>query len=205
MSDEKSDKDQSEKIAIDIAARIKAGDHSAEAEFVSEYGPGLLTMLRMRMRFDSRVDDVYQDVLIIVLQRLRGDGLDQPEKLPAFIQGVAVKVIAGKYRKDHDFDTQPDMDKIGVIQDHAPSTVHQISTEQSDRAARTLLKKLPNKRYREILFRHYVLGESKSWICGAMELTPQNFDRVIHRARYAFRKLLEDKGIDSVDDLFDEE
>ena len=57
-----------------------------------------------------------------------------------------------------------------------------------------LLNDLKNARDREILFRSFVLDHDKIEICEALELSKENFDRVIYRAKRRFRQILEDQS-----------
>ena len=60
------DKDQ---IAIGLTKRISSGDRSAESELVSQYGGGLLIMLRQRTGDHQLANDLYQETFIIVIRR----------------------------------------------------------------------------------------------------------------------------------------
>lgn len=202
MTSDKKDIDKGREAA-EIVKRIGAGDRSAETLLVERYGLALTGMIRARMRNDSRHDDIYQETIWFVIQRLRGEGLNEPEKLPAFMMGVAKNMIRSRRRSDHDDVIVRDPDLVDDIVHSDPSVIEEFSGEQFRQAVDDLIRRLPNPRYREILYRHHVLAEEKKWICGAMDLSPANFDRVIHRARNALRKLLDDDAIVSMNDFFE--
>jgi len=79
--------------AASLAERIKAGDSAAEEELVSTYRRGVLAIARARMRDLETAKDVTQDVLTEALKEIRAGKLREPDKLSAFIEGIAHNVI----------------------------------------------------------------------------------------------------------------
>lgn len=191
------------RISADLVRRVAAGEKSAETAIVEHYGSALRAMIRSRMPGDARHDDVFQETMWAVILRLRSRPIDDPEKLGAFISGVAKNKIRSRKRSDHDVNTTPDAEYIDALRNYLPSAMDDIEGEEFRDAVRVLISRLSNQRYMEILVRHHVHGEEKPWICGAMDLTPANFDRVIHRARNAVKALVEGDEIHSIQEFID--
>jgi RNA polymerase sigma factor (sigma-70 family) len=76
-----------------LVRRIRAGDRSAEEELVKQYRPGVLTIAAARTRDYEAARDLTQEIFIHVLKAVREGQLREPEKLSAFIQGIARNVI----------------------------------------------------------------------------------------------------------------
>ncbi len=63
----------------ELSRRIREGDVSAESELIRQFEPGLRVLLRRRTGGDhGLLQDLVQETLLVVIQRLRGDGIDDP-------------------------------------------------------------------------------------------------------------------------------
>lgn len=72
-----------------IAAAAPEQDAVAEAEVCRRFAPRVRLFGRRHLRSDAAAADLAQEVLIIVLQKLRDGDLRDAEKLPAFVLGTA--------------------------------------------------------------------------------------------------------------------
>src|SRR5262249_10167889 len=76
-----------------LVERILQGDKSAEEELVQRYWPGVLEIVRARIRSNpEEAYDITQDTFVVVLQAIRADKLREREKLVGFIHGVAINL-----------------------------------------------------------------------------------------------------------------
>jgi RNA polymerase sigma-70 factor (ECF subfamily) len=80
-------------LGASLAERIQGGDVSAEEELGRLYGRGLVAIARMRTGDAEAARDLSQQILIEALKALRGGELREPDKLAAFIQGIARNLI----------------------------------------------------------------------------------------------------------------
>ena len=85
--------------AAELARRIAAGDAAAESELVERYSRGVLYLLRRTTRDPDLADDLHQETFRVVLERLRGKGIAEPERLAGFIRSTARNLFIGDYRK----------------------------------------------------------------------------------------------------------
>jgi RNA polymerase sigma-70 factor (ECF subfamily) len=74
-----------------LVERILQGDRSAEEELVQQYWRRVFLIVRARIRNRNPEEayDLTQNTFVVVLQAIRADKLREPEKLVAFIHGVA--------------------------------------------------------------------------------------------------------------------
>jgi RNA polymerase sigma-70 factor (ECF subfamily) len=75
-----------------LAERVLAGDRAAEAQLLQHFSPRIYALLCARTRDREASRDLLQDTLIAVLRALRQGQLREPDKLGAFILGIARNV-----------------------------------------------------------------------------------------------------------------
>ena len=184
-------RDGADSEASQLALRIADGDRAAEAELVARYGSKIEFILRRHVRDSTMAADLCQDTLIIVIERLRDKGLDEPEKLAAFIHRTAINLARGEARTYYRRNTHADSERVELQGTHEPLMVERIAHEQLAESIRSLLGELRQPRDRQLLRRFYLSEESKASICQSLEVTPEHFDRILYRACQRFRGILE--------------
>jgi RNA polymerase sigma-70 factor, ECF subfamily len=182
-------------IAADLVRRIASGDPAAEEELVRRYSQGLLFHLRRMTGDPSLSDDLHQETFRVVLERLRGGGIADPERLAGFILGTGRNLFLAGWRKQS---RRGERDAVDVeeleLLDPAPDPFDQTLREEEIREVRRLLGGLGTDRDRQILFRFYVAEEKKERICADLGLSSLHFNRVLFRARQRFREMLAELG-----------
>jgi RNA polymerase sigma-70 factor (ECF subfamily) len=171
-------------------ARIGAGDVSAEAELARHFGPKIEFILRRRLRDPSLAADLCQDTLIVVIERLRGEGIDEADKLSAFIHRTAEYLANNHGRKRQRRRTYADTDHIEAAACETTLLADQIEREELARLVRDSMGELSQPRDRQLLRRFYLGEEEKDALCREFGVTPAHFDRVLYRARQRFAALL---------------
>jgi len=78
---------------ITLVERIAAGDPSAEEELARLFSDSVIVMATVRLRDREAARDVAQEVMIAVLSALRAGQLREPDRLAAFVYGVARNLI----------------------------------------------------------------------------------------------------------------
>ncbi len=180
-------------VAADLVRRIAAGDAAAETEMVERYSRGLLFMLRRMSGNPDLADDLHQDAFRIVLERLRGKGLAEPERLVGFLNRTARNLFIADYRKRARRKTD-DLDEAEPPADPAPSQESRALLDEEAAQVRRLIGELQGDRDRQLLYRFYIVEEAKESICADLELSSLHFNRVLFRARQRFKTLLEVYG-----------
>lgn len=177
----------------DFVARIASGDHQAEVEFVRAYERGVRALVRRHCRpGDPIVEDIAQEVLARVLERLRVGAIRDAAALPAYVQATIVYTTSAEYRSRHVSEPASTIDGL------AGSDNPLDDTESGQLAAllRVLLAQLPVARDREILARFYLDEQDKDEVCRQLGIEASHFHRVVFRARERFRLLLDHAGIE---------
>jgi RNA polymerase sigma-70 factor (ECF subfamily) len=182
-------------IAAGIVRRIRSGDRNAEEEMVRRYSRGLLFHLRRMTGDPALSDDLHQETFRVVLERLRGEGIGEPERLAGFILRTGRNLFLGSYRKRERRGEGASLDNDAVeVSDPAPGQLSTILRDEEIREVRRLIGELGTGRDRQILFRFYVAEEDKERICSDLDLSTLHFNRVLYRARQRFKELLQGSG-----------
>jgi RNA polymerase sigma-70 factor (ECF subfamily) len=188
---EASESELEPQIAADLVARIGRGARDAEEALVRRYGPGLLYLLKRRTRDPELALDLRQDTFRIAIEKLRTSRIDDPERLGAYLRGVALNLWIAHQRKHARRATTADSDAVEEAADEgAAGPFENVSREQVRACVGALLQELGTPRDREILTRFYIEDEDKDAICEALGVDSTHFNRVLFRAKQRFRELL---------------
>jgi RNA polymerase sigma-70 factor, ECF subfamily len=179
----------------ELSRRIREGDVSAESELIRQFEPGLRVLLRRRTGGDmGLLQDLVQETLLIVIQRLRGAGIDDPQKLAAFAAQTARNLAIASLRKAERQRTDVDSEATERNADPSQGLHDRTADVEAALAVRALLRELPQHRDRLMLKRFYLEDHDKQLICRELELSEAAFNQALSRARKRFRQILEERG-----------
>ena len=179
----------------ELSRRIREGDVSAESELIRQFEPGLRVLLRRRTGGDlGLLQDLVQETLLIVIQRLRGAGIDDPQKLAAFAAQTARNLAIASLRKAERQKTDVDSEATERNPDPSRGVQAHVEDVEAAMAVRALLRELPQSRDRLMLKRFYLDDHDKELICQDMQLSEAAFNQALSRARKRFRQILEERG-----------
>lgn len=180
----------------DLVERIVAGDAGAERQFVQQYQLGIRAVVRRYCRpADPCVDDIVQDVIKCVLEKLRGGELRTAAALPGYVQTIAANSATAEYRSRARMAEAPEDALHALAAEGDP--VRELEQQEQVRRVRALLAQLPIERDRQILKLFYLKERSKADVCAALGIDESHFHRVVHRARERLRHLAEGAGLAS--------
>jgi len=179
-----------------LVRRIQAGDPAAESELVARFSRGLLLMLRRLVQNPALADDLHQETFALVLGKIRGGEVREPEKLAAFIRSTARNLFIADRRKEARYRAFDDGEEEGphtvpALADRAPAPLERVLAEEEARQVQRLLAELRFDRDRQLLLRFYLSDDSKEEICADLEIEPQRFHQVLFHARERLRELWE--------------
>jgi RNA polymerase sigma-70 factor (ECF subfamily) len=157
-------------------------------------------LLRRRTGGDfGLLQDLVQETLLVVIQRLRGAGIDDPQKLAAFAAQTARNLAIASLRKAERQKTDVDSDATDRNADTSRGVQEIAADVEAALAVRALLRELPQARDRLMLKRFYLDDHDKEVICQEMDLTEAAFNQALSRARKRFRQILEERGFSKRD------
>lgn len=172
-----------------LVARIQAGDHEAESLLVDTYYKGLLFLSKRITRQPWLAEETAQQTMQLVLEKIRAGEPQDPERLNAFIQGVARNLATGHYRKENRRGTHVSMESAPQepADDREPDQTL-LHREQARIVSETLAH-MKDGREKEMLTRFYIQEEDKEPICKHFGISSQHFNRVLYQARQTFKAL----------------
>ncbi len=182
-------------IAAGLVRRIRGGDRSAEDEMIARYSRGVLFLLRRLSGGSDLAEDLHPETFRVVLERLRGPGLEDPGRLVGFIQGTARHLFLGENRKRLRRKTDAAGESLPDGADPLPSQLESTVRDERARLVRQMLAELEPERDRRVLYRFYLAEEDKDRICVDLGLSAKHFNRVLYRARQRFKRLLEGSAL----------
>ena len=98
MSFEGSDADDDAALARKILVRPAGEDAAAEAELCRRFGPRIRLYGLRHLRNEAAAADLMQDVLVLVLRKLREGAVREPERLASFVLGTARQTVVDARR-----------------------------------------------------------------------------------------------------------
>ena len=178
-----------------IVLEALTGDRRAESRMLQSLRPGVLAVLRYGA-FHRWVDaeDLTQETLHIVVERVRARTIDDPRKVFAFAAATARNLALNAARKVLRQQTVVDselVDELAQNLEMEQSDLSESDDRQLAEAVMSLLDELPTERDRQLLVRFYLEGVDKQQLCRELGLSPKHFDRVLMRARSRLRTIIE--------------
>jgi RNA polymerase sigma-70 factor (ECF subfamily) len=178
-----------------IVAAALTGDKRAESRMLVVLRPGVLAVLRFGA-FHRWVDaeDLTQETLHIVVERVRAGTIEDPRKVFSFAASTARNLALNAARKALRQQTIVDSELVDELAQNLEMEQSELS-DADDRhlaeAVMAMLEELPTERDRQMLTRFYLDGVDKQQLCRELGLSPKHFDRVLMRARSRLRTIIE--------------
>jgi RNA polymerase sigma-70 factor (ECF subfamily) len=94
------DADDDAAIAQRIVSCAPGRDSAAEAELCRRLGPRIRLYGRKHLRDEAAAADLMQDVLVLLLGKLRERGVRDPKQIASFALGTARQMVADRRRGD---------------------------------------------------------------------------------------------------------
>jgi RNA polymerase sigma-70 factor (ECF subfamily) len=182
-----------------LVARIEAGERAAEAELVERFSRGLVLLLRRLAQNPALADDLHQETLALVIEKIRRGEVREPESLAGFVRSTARNLFLADRRKAARYgplnlrgeDGEEEGRPATVLADRGPAPLEQVMAAEEAREVRRLLGELRFERDRQLLFRFYLSDDSRERICADLKIDPERFNQVLHRARERLRVIWE--------------
>jgi len=170
-----------------LASRIAGAGASAaseeEAELCRRFERRVVYFARRRMASDDLARDLAQDTLLLTLQKLRAGEVRDPDRIGAFILGVARTLSISAWRRDAP--TEP--------LDEAGARVATAADERGDPIAgpkvAACLEALPEK-YRTVVMLSFYAERTSTEVAKSLGTTSTNVRVIRHRSLALLRDCL---------------
>ncbi len=175
----------------DYIRRLQAGDAETERHFTGYFGELLRVRLRRRNLAVQLADDICQETFARVLDAIRSDRLQNPERLGAFILSICDHVLFEFHRQEGKFPAG----EMADFPDHRVSPDRALLTAERLRIVRSILQELSPKD-RQALRMVFFEERDSDEVSRALGVTPDYLRVVLHRARLRLRTKLEKSDAD---------
>ena len=165
-------------------AQLTAGDPETERHFVVYFSELIRIKLRAKLRSPELAEEVRQETFLRVLNLLRKNGLERPERLGAFVNTVCNNVTMEMIRSDSRTDPYPAEDFDPV--DERVDVESDLVTEERKKIVTTVLNGLPDKQ-RELLQLVFIQEKDKDEVCRLLNVDREYLRVLVHRAKDRFR------------------
>ena len=85
---------------VSLVRRIQQGDREAETELARQFYVRVRPMASVQLHWSDAAVDIAQETIVQALEALRAGKIREPEKLPAFVLGIARNLINNHRRKE---------------------------------------------------------------------------------------------------------
>jgi RNA polymerase sigma factor (sigma-70 family) len=131
-----------------LVERIRAGDATAEEDFVKLYRHRVFLVATVRTRDRDAARDITQDVLLAVLMALRAGKIRECDKLAAFVQGTARNLI-NNYLRTRTRRAEAGLDTIAIL---GPDPIEELESAERQVIIQRELKGYSNQDQKILLF-----------------------------------------------------
>ena len=154
----------------------------SESELL-DYLPGVRSLLRRMTRDVQLARDLSQDVLLATIQALRAGRISDPSAIAGYMCQIARHLVYADRRRSNPLISDNLPDTASTWADTPRTPLETCEIQELQIMARATLAELPTARDRDLLYGFYVDGLGKAELMIRLQLTSEQFDRVIHRAR----------------------
>jgi RNA polymerase sigma-70 factor (ECF subfamily) len=170
-------------------------DRAAVAALIAKHYTGLRLLILRRAGDPELAADILNQAACTAWEKWQSGQVRRPEEIGGYIFQVAMNLLRNRRRKVADrADRRADSEVLGHLPAAADATDRWLEKKIAARVKR-VLQELTSPRDREVLVRFYLHEEEKEAICRDLALSPDQFDKVLHRARARLKELLEASGL----------
>lgn len=169
------------------------------AQIIDTYGPDILRFCRITAGNSAEGDELYQDTMLILLEKR--NGLDGSQNVKSYAISVAVKLWKNKQRKAArrlrlvPQESLEELKQCGIPPGETASPEEGLLQKSQAEILREIIRQLPEQ-YRLPLYLHYSADLPVKEIAKLMKLPESTVKTRLRRAREQLRQKLEEMDYD---------
>ena len=175
-----------------LVARIRSGDAGAETELVKRYQRGVLFVISRSVTDSTVTEDLYQETFQLVLEKVRGGEVREPECLSGFVVSIARNLVIDYFRRSTRAANREEDVDAQAIPLPEPGPLDRLLSQERAMLVRRVLSGMASERDRKVLYRFYIADDDKEEICQELGVSSLHFNQILCRARERFRKLFDE-------------
>lgn len=169
---------------------LQSGHPDTQRHFIRYFGDLLSIKLRSRLRSPQLVEEARQETFLRVLTTLNRGGLDQPERLGAFVNSVCNNVLFEFYRAESRTPNLPE--DAPELPDNRPDPESRFVTRERKALVEKALDELSGKD-RTLIRQVFLEERDKDEVCRDLQVDREYLRVLLHRAKARFRLVLEEQ------------
>ena len=174
-------------------------DRAAVEALIAKHYCGLRLLIQRRVGDAEAAADILNQAACTAWEKWQAGQMRRPEEIGGYIFQVAMNLLRNRRRNVAErADRRVDPEVLGHLPADTDAADRWLEKKIATRVKR-VLQDLGSARDREILVRFYLQEEEKDAICRDLALAPEQFDKVLHRARARLKELLETSGLQKSD------
>jgi len=183
------DADVDAELARRIMASAPGRDTAAEAEICRRLGPRIRLYGLKHLRNQAAAADLVQDVLVMVLQKLRAGAVREPERLASFVLGTARQVVVDGQRSVRRRDRILQAFPVDLVPTNEEPAHDSVDAERLGRCLATL-----SERERAVLVMTFYDDQSADAVASELGLSAGNVRVIRHRGLERLRGCMDGAG-----------
>ena len=158
-----------------------SGEHAAFAEIIHRYQGLISGVTYSRSGHFARSEDLAQETFLIAWQKI--SSLENPERLAAWLCGIAKNVLRSAARKK----TEEPTEEVASIPSVQATPVEVAITNEQETLLWQSLERIPEK-YRDVMILYYRQDKSVDEVARALDLSAVAVRKRLERARAMLRE-----------------
>ena len=169
------------------------------AQIIAAYGPDILRFCRITAGSSAEGDELYQDTMLILLEKRKD--LDESQNVKSYAISVSVKLWKNKQRKVArrlqlvPLESLEELTQRGIQPGETASPEASLLQKSQTEVLREMIRQLP-RRYRLPLQLHYSADLPVKEIAALMKLPESTVKTRLRRAKEQLRQKLEEMDYD---------
>ncbi|MCB1588922.1 MAG: sigma-70 family RNA polymerase sigma factor [Xanthomonadales bacterium] len=166
----------------------------AEDQLARKLQEPLRIMCRARRIDPHEADDLAQEAVMTVIERLRGEEHLAFDAIATYARNTLVNMLIGDRRRDSRREALMDkgMDQVKPTPPLPPDKF--LDRVRVTEAIEEAIEQLSQPRDRELIRQYYLHQRDKNELCEEFDLASRQFDRVIFNARQRLLQALQRRG-----------
>jgi RNA polymerase sigma-70 factor (ECF subfamily) len=174
-------------------------DREALAALIEKEYVGLRLLIARKAEDPQLGADLLNEAICTTWEKWQNGQIARPQQIAGYVFQVAMNLLRNHRRG---MGVRPEKrasaSELDGLQAKGEPRDELIESDLATRV-KTLIRDMGSERDRSVLVRFYLDEEDKEIICRDLNLTPLQFDKVLHRARRRLKELLEARGLSKSD------
>lgn len=170
----------------ELVAKAKSGERQAEEVLCQRFAPAVRAFARRRLRGVDAIEEFTQDVLLLLVEAVRGGRVEQGERVGGFVLGICRNLA---------FDRARQQERREALWQAYGAVLQSVSVQAVEREPYEVahledcLSQL-SRRAREVVRLGFVEARDHEEVAAALDVTPQNARVLRHRTLASLRECM---------------